>query len=102
MKIFLSVLLGLSFCPLAFAQNLVLRNGTIIDGTDKPRYLGSVRIRDGKVTDLGVLRPAAGETVVDVKGLFVAPGFIDLNSHSAANFEKDPGAASQILQGITT
>jgi len=45
-----------------WAENLVLVNGTIIDGTGKARTLGNVRIRDGKITDIGVFRPGAGET----------------------------------------
>lgn len=84
------------------AENLVLVNGTIIDGTLKARFAGNVRIRDGKITDIGVVRPAGGETVIDVKGLVVAPGFIDLQNHSAVALEKDHGAATQVSQGITT
>src|SRR5215467_8295612 len=53
-------------CP-AFAENLVLMNGTIIDGTGKPRVIGNLRIRDGKIADIGAFRPAAGETLLDVK-----------------------------------
>jgi N-acyl-D-amino-acid deacylase len=90
------------FTCTALAENLVLMNGTIIDGTGKPRVIGNVRIRDGKIADIGALRPAAGETLLDVKGMIVAPGFIDLETVSAAELEKDLGAASEISQGITT
>jgi N-acyl-D-amino-acid deacylase len=86
----------------ASAENLVLINGTIIDGTLKARFAGSVRIRDGKVTDIGVVRPAPGETTLDIKGMIVAPGFVDLQNHSAATLDKDHGAATQVSQGITT
>ena len=80
-----------------WAENLVLVNGTIIDGTGKARTLGNVRIRDGKITDIGVFRPAAGETLLDVKGMIVAPGFINLENPS------DPAVvANQISQGVTT
>ena len=97
----LTLLLALITTP-AFAEDLVLVNGTIIEGTLKARYAGSVRIRDGEITDIGVFKPMPGETVLDVKGLIVAPGFIDLHSQSGVDFAKDPGAASQIMQGITT
>jgi len=86
----------------ASAENLVLINGTIIDGTLKARFAGSVRIRDGKITDIGVVKPAPGEMTLDVKGMIVAPGFVDLQNHSAAALDKDHGAATQISQGITT
>src|SRR5215510_6264336 len=85
-----------------FAQNLVLVNGTIIDGTGKPRSIGNVRIREGKIAELGVLKPAAGDTVLDVKGMVVAPGFIDLYTFSPSAMAKDLGAPSLITQGVTT
>src|SRR5262245_34037308 len=86
----------------SFGQDLVLVNGTVIDGTLKARFQGNVRIRNGKVTEIGVFKPAGGETVMDVKGLIGAPGFIDLHNHSANAIEKNLGAVSQITQGITT
>jgi N-acyl-D-amino-acid deacylase len=64
----------------SFAENLVLINGAIIDGTGKPRTVGGVRIRDGKIADIGVLKVAPNESRLDVKGLIVAPGFIDLEA----------------------
>jgi N-acyl-D-aspartate/D-glutamate deacylase len=78
----------------AFAEDLVLLNGTIIDGTLKARYVGNLRIREGEIAEIGAFKPMAGETVVDVKGLIVAPGFIDLRNYSEGD--------SQLAQGITT
>jgi N-acyl-D-aspartate/D-glutamate deacylase len=75
------------------AENLVLVNGTVIDGTGKARTAGSVRIRDGKIADIGVFKAAPSETQLDVKGLVVAPGFIDLES-------SDVNSAA--LRGVTT
>jgi len=86
----------------ALAEDLVLVNGTIIDGTGKARALASVRIRDDKVTDIGVFKPMPGEMVLDVKGMIVAPGFVDLQSLSPSAIGKDPAAASLIAQGVTT
>ena len=77
----------------AFAENLVLVNGTIIDGTSKPKAAGSIRIRDGKIADMGLLKLAPNETRLDIKGMVVTPGFIDLESG-------DPNAAA--LRGVTT
>ncbi len=78
----------------AFAQDLVLINGTIIDGTGNPRVAGNVRIHDGEVTGIGLFKPAAGDAAIDVKGMIVAPGFIDIHSSSAARV--------QLLNGVTT
>jgi N-acyl-D-aspartate/D-glutamate deacylase len=86
----------------AFAENVVLINGTIIDGTGKPRVVGNVRIRDGKVVDIGPFRPVAAETRLDVKGMIVAPGFIDLENVSATEFAKNSDARSEISRGVTT
>src|SRR5205807_8131708 len=96
----LFLLTCLLICP-AFAENLVLMNGTIIDGTGKPRVIGNLRIRDGKIADIGAFRPAAGETLLDVKGLIVAPGFVGLETISAAAPDKIPSATLEILQAIT-
>src|SRR5437667_378589 len=76
----------------ALAENLVLMNGWIIDGTGKPRVAGNLRIRDGKIADIGLFKPAPGETLLDVKGMIVAPGFIDLETLSIAALEKDMDA----------
>jgi N-acyl-D-amino-acid deacylase len=84
------------------AQNIVLVNGTMIDGSGKPRLVGNVRIRDGKVADVGAFKPLAGETVFDIKGMIVAPGFIDVATLSPAVIEKDAGAEPLTKQGVTT
>ncbi len=94
--------LALLFASALHAEDLVLLNGTIIDGTLKARYAGSVRIREGRITDAGAFKPMPGETVLDIKGLIVAPGFIDFHNQSIAGIRNDPGASAQIGQGITT
>src|SRR2546422_1081677 len=88
-------------CP-ATAENLVLMNGTIIDGPGKPRVIGNVRIRDGKIAEIGAFKPIAGETLLDVKGMIIAPGFVGLETVSAAAPDKIPAATLEILQGFTT
>jgi len=83
-------------CP-AFAENLVLMNGTIIDGTGKPRVIGNLRIRDGKIAEIGPFKPVAGETLLDVKGMIIAPGFVGFETVSAAAPDKIPAATLEIL-----
>jgi N-acyl-D-amino-acid deacylase len=78
----------------AFAEDIVLMNGTIIDGTLKARAPGNVRIREGEIVDIGAFKPMPGETILDVKGFIVAPGYIDLRNFSAGD--------TQLMQGITT
>src|SRR5262249_35571514 len=102
MRVFISILFALSFSSSAIAENLVLMNASVIDGSGKPRVLGNVRIRDGKVADIGPFKPAAGETVLDLKGMIVAPGFIDFQSLSPSAVQTDPAAASLLTQGVTT
>lgn len=86
----------------SIAEDLVLTNGTIIDGTGKPRVVGNVRIQDGKVADIGPFRLAPTETRLDVKGLVVAPGFIDLESVSAAKFANNFESQPMTSKGVTT
>jgi N-acyl-D-aspartate/D-glutamate deacylase len=97
------VLTLLASLPL-IAEDLVLINGSVIDGTGKPRALANVRIRDGKVREIGPFKPASNETTIDVKGMIVAPGFIDFQTLSPSAVEKDPAAAAGALisQGVTT
>jgi N-acyl-D-amino-acid deacylase len=102
MRIFSSALFGLILSASAFAQNLLLVNGSVVDGTGKPRVLANVRIRDGKIADIGTIKPLAGEMLLDVKGMIVAPGFIDLSSVSPSSVQKDPAATSVTTQGVTT
>jgi N-acyl-D-amino-acid deacylase len=100
MRAFAAVVVGLILCSPAFAEDIALMNGRVIDGTGKARFLANVRIRDGKIVDIGLFKPTPGETVIDVKGMIVAPGFIDLQALSPAAVES--GAASLVAQGVTT
>jgi N-acyl-D-amino-acid deacylase len=59
-------------------------------------------MRDGKITDIGMIRLAPGETRLDVKGMIVAPGFIDLESVSATQLARNAEAQSGISRGVTT
>jgi len=102
MRIVTLLMFALLVVAPAFAQNLVLLNGSVIDGTGKPRVLANVRVREGKIADMGPFKPLAGEMTLDVKGMIVAPGFIDLQSLSPSAIQKDPAAASIVSQGVTT
>ncbi|MBR2941109.1 MAG: D-aminoacylase [Kiritimatiellae bacterium] len=84
----------------------VIKNGTIVDGTGKPAFVGDVLVDGDKVLDVlegrdGRDVPDACETI-DAAGLVVSPGFIDAHAHSDAYLVIEPDAPSKISQGITT
>ena len=84
------------------SEDLIIDNGTIIDGSGQEPFVGSVAVRDGRVTQIrrGSLESAA-ETALDATGLYVAPGFIDIHSHSDFTLVVDPRAVSSVTQGVT-
>jgi N-acyl-D-aspartate/D-glutamate deacylase len=87
-----------------FAQpsyDLVLRGGTIIDGTGSPGIRGDVAIRGDRIAAVGVVS-GAGHREIEASGLVVAPGFIDMHSHSDYLLLEDGQAQSKIRQGVTT
>jgi len=82
--------------------DVLIVNGHILDGTGSPWFTGSVVVKDGKIADVGRLTNVAARQVIDAKGLIVAPGFIDLHSHSDFTLLVDGAAQSKIRQGVTT
>ena len=87
----------------ARAQSRVLiRNATIIDGTGAPRRAGAVRLVGNRITEVGILQPSIGETVIDAQGLALAPGFIDTHSHHDGGLFGRRDALAMVSQGVTT
>ena len=80
--------------------DVVLRNGTIVDGTGAEPYAGDVALADGRIAAVGAVPPVDAREI-DVDGLHVAPGFIDIHSHSDFTLLVDPRAASAVHQGVT-
>jgi N-acyl-D-amino-acid deacylase len=83
-------------------DSFLIVNAQLADGTGAPLRSANVRIALSHVVAIGELKPEKGETVIDAKGLVLAPGFIDIHNHSAEGLPQDPLAESQIAQGITT
>ena len=81
--------------------DLLIQNGTVIDGTGKEGFLADVAITDGKIVAVGKDLGAAKE-VIDATGLTVTPGFIDAHSHSDMNIFSNPAQTEKGEQGITT
>jgi len=86
---------------MATFDTLIL-NGTIVDGTGKPGYRGDVGIRGKRIEAVGELGKAEARERIDAKGHVVAPGFIDIHTHSDVTVLDDPGAESMVYQGVTT
>jgi len=82
--------------------DLLIINGRIVDGSGSPWYMGSVAVKDGRIAAVGRLPNGAAQRVIDAGGLVVAPGFIDLHSHSDYTLLVDGNAESKIRQGVTT
>jgi len=82
--------------------DLILRGGWIVDGSGNPRYRGDVAIRGDRIAAVGFLGAAGARETLDVSGLVVAPGFIDMMGQSEINVLIDNRVLSKITQGITT
>ncbi len=82
--------------------SIMIRNGTIIDGTGKPPFVADIAISNGIISLIAQAVDSTGQNEIDASGLVVAPGFIDIHSHSDLSLFFAPHAESKIRQGITT
>ncbi len=83
------------------AYDTILRGGTIYDGSGGKPYVGDVAIRGDRIAKVGDLGPAKAKSEIDVKGLAVAPGFINMLSWATESLLVDGRAQSDIRQGVT-
>ena len=82
------------------SYDILILGGTIYDGSGKAPVVADVAIADGRIAEIGRIAGEAKQ-VVDAKGLAVAPGFIDIHSHSDYTLLIDPRAMSAVAQGVT-
>lgn len=82
--------------------DLIIRNGTLIDGIRTPRYTGDVAIKDGRIAALGKLDDARADSEIDAGGKIVAPGFIDSHTHDDRLLSSSPAMTPKVSQGVTT
>jgi N-acyl-D-amino-acid deacylase len=82
--------------------DILIRNGLIYDGSGKKTYKGDIGIRADRVVAVGKLTNQTAVTVIDAKGMAVAPGFINVLSHTGSFLIKDGRSMSDLKQGVTT
>src|SRR5437763_12500485 len=87
---------------MAMICDILIRGGTLIDGSGRPGEIGDIAVRDGRIAALGRSLQEDAAKVIDAEGLAVAPGFIDIKTHSDFTLPINPKAESKVRQGVTT
>ncbi len=98
---------GPGTAPQDAPYDVVIVNGRIVDGTGAAWYYGDIGVRADRIAAIaprGALRDAAAHARVDANGMIVAPGFVDIQSHSRGSFldDGDGRVVSKVTQGVTT
>ncbi len=84
------------------ALDVIIRNGRVVDGSGAPWVRADVGVEGERIAAIGDLRHARAAREIDASGRVVAPGFIDCHSHSDWSLLANRGAASSLMQGVTT
>jgi N-acyl-D-amino-acid deacylase len=103
----LSLVLALPLAALGQSQkaasfDVIIKGGTVYDGSGRAPVRADVGIKGDRIAAVGNLKSATATTVVDATGLAVAPGFINMLSHSENSLITDPRSMGEIKQGVTT
>ena len=96
------MLLIIFSCTSAKRFDVVLKNGTVVDGTGSPWYRADIGIRGDRIAHIGKIHENQGKQVINARGLIVAPGFIDIHTHAESGILKVPTGQNYIAQGVTT
>jgi N-acyl-D-amino-acid deacylase len=98
----LALLPALAVAAEPAAYDVLVRGGTVYDGSGAPPRRADVGVRGDRVAAVGDLSSAAARTVVDASGLAVAPGFVNVLSWATDDLLADPRSQSDLRQGVTT
>lgn len=82
--------------------DVLIRGGTVVDGSRSPRQVADVGIKGGKIAKIGKLNPSDATKTLDASGLVVAPGFVDLHTHYDAQINWDPYCTLSGWHGVTS
>ncbi|NKB57537.1 MAG: amidohydrolase family protein [Alphaproteobacteria bacterium] len=82
-------------------MDLLIKNGTVIDGSGGARYRADVGVQDGRIVEIGRIRESA-DKVIDAEGMIVSPGFIDGHTHMDAQVTWDPLGSCSCWHGVTS
>src|SRR5215471_13170913 len=82
--------------------DILIRGGWLIDGSGRPGEIGDIALSEGRIAASGRSLPAEAVKIIDAEGLAVAPGFIDIKTHSDFTLPINPRAESKVRQGVTT
>ena len=83
------------------SYDLLIRSGTVVDGTGAPRYQADVAISDGRIAEIGKVKDGARK-IIDASDLIVAPGFVDPHTHYDAQICWDPQITCSSWHGVTS
>src|SRR2546423_3114640 len=83
------------------SYDLLIKTGTVVDGTGAPRYRADIAVANGKIAEIGKVNDSA-KKIIDASDLIVAPGFIDPHTHYDAQICWDPLITCSSWHGVTT
>ena len=82
--------------------DIIIRGGQVVDGTGSEAYRADVGIKNGRITEIGKLPDGKSGRIINAEGMVVAPGFIDMHTHTDRGILKRPSVENYIRQGATT